>query len=265
MPTIAQARSRALAAVSIWAFACSVVSAQTSSQPAPQPQSSSSSITVQPKFWSNPDPNAQVTVLENTLLHVRTNDAISTRQTREGAALLFTLSDDVVVDDTLIVPRGATVHGTVVSSKQPGALTGSAELILQLTSLEFGGRSYPLYTYQFKVVSTSKTQPTETKIKTGSAVGAVAGFVLNGSANGQTSAVGKLAGMGTGAAIGAGIGTVVAAATPGPVISIPAESQLDFTLASPISVVPASEKEAKRLAEGLHAGGPVLYVRGETP
>lgn len=218
-----------------------------------------------PKFWSNSDPDAQVTVLENTVLHVRTSEPITTRQTREGAALLFTLSDDVVVNDTLIIPRGATVHGTVVSSKQPGTLTGSAELILQLTSLEFGGHSYPLYTYQFKVAGTSKTRPTETKIKTGSAIGAVAGIVLSGSANGQTSAVGKLSGMGTGAAIGAGVGTAVAAATPGPVIGIPAESQMDFSLASPISVVPASEKEAKRLAEGLHAGGPVLYVRGETP
>ena len=111
----------------------------------------------------------------------------------------------------------------------------------------------------------SKTRPTQTKVKTGAAIGAVAGLIFSGSANGQATAVGKLAGMGTGAALGAGVGTAVAAATPGPVIGIPAESQLDFSLASPLSVVPPTEKEAKLLAQGLHAGGPVLYVRGETP
>ena len=71
--------------------------------------------------------------------------------------------------------------------------------------------------------------------------------------------------MGTGAAVGAGVGTLVAVATPGPVLSIPAEAQLEFTLASPISVAPVSAKEADRLGRGLHPGGPVLYVRGETP
>jgi hypothetical protein len=69
--------------------------------------------------------------------------------------------------------------------------------------------------------------------------------------------------MGTGDALGAGVGTSVSAVTPGPVLSIPAESQMDFYLASPFSVVPVSEKEARQLSQGLHAGGPVLYVRGD--
>jgi hypothetical protein len=53
--------------------------------------------------------------------------------------------------------------------------------------------------------------------------------------------------------------------TPGPVIDLPAEWQIDFYLASPISVVPVSRREAERLSEGLYSGGPVLYVRGERP
>jgi hypothetical protein len=71
--------------------------------------------------------------------------------------------------------------------------------------------------------------------------------------------------MGTGAVIGAGVGTMVSAATPGPSVTIPAESQMDFYLASPISVVPVSAKDAAQLAQGYHHGGPVLYVRGDTP
>jgi hypothetical protein len=242
----------------------------TAAAPEPAPSSSSSSSALSsaapdapPRYWTNNDPNAQVTVLENSLLRVRTNEPISSRQTRAGAELLFTLSEDVVVDGVLIVPRGAALHGTVVESKQPGTLTGSASLVLKLTALDLGGRSYPLYSYQLKVVGASKTKPTETKVKNGAVIGTIVGGIFSGSAKGEPSAAGKLIGMGTGAALGAGVGTAVSAATPAPILSIPAESQMDFYLASPISVVPASEKEAKRISQGLHAGGPVLYVRGD--
>jgi hypothetical protein len=226
-----------------------------------QPQSSSAA----PQISISTDPNAQITVLENTMIRVMTNAPLGSRQTREGAPLLFTLSEDVVVDNVLIIPRGATVHGTAVQSKKAGTLTGSPDLILKLVSLDLGGRSYPLYSYQFKVEGTSKTKPTESKVKGGALIGALVGGAFSGSAKGETTAVGKLAGMGTGAAIGAGVGTMVSAATPGPSVTIPAESQMDFYLASPISVVPASAKEAAQLAQGYHHGGPVLYVRGDTP
>jgi hypothetical protein len=231
----------------------------------PESSSSSSSQAIQPRFWTSTDPNAQVTVPEDTLIRVMTNVPLSTREAREGELLVFTLAEDVVVDNVLIIPRGATVHGTVVQSKKAGKLTGSPDLILQLVSLDLGGRSYPVYSYEFKAEGASKTKPTETKIKGGAVIGAIVGVAFDGSAKGTTTAAGKLAGMGTGAGLGAGIGTAVSVATPGPVLFIPAESQIDFYLAYPISVVPTSAKEAARLSQGLHAGGPVLYVRGETP
>jgi hypothetical protein len=224
----------------------------------------SSSAPPPPRYWTSNDPNAQVTVLENTPLRVLTTAPISTRGTHEGESLLFTLNEDVIVDGVLIIPRGAMLRGSIVESKKAGKLSGSADLILKLDSLDLGGRSYPLYTYEFKAEGMSKSRPTEKKIAGGAVIGAIAGAALDASEKGTT-AVGELAGAGTGAVLGAGVGTAVAAATSGPVLAIPAESQIDFYLASPISVVPASEKEAARLAEGLHAGGPVLYVRGETP
>jgi hypothetical protein len=243
-----------------------------SSSPAkPEPsaarsQSSSSSLAEPaPRYWAGNDPAAHVTVLENTLFRVLTNDPLSTRETRVGAALLFTLSEDIVVDGAIVIPRGAVVHGTVTEVKQPGTLTGSPELVLQLTSLDLGTQSDPFYTYLFQVAGASKTRPTETRVKDGAVIGAIAGGIFSGSAKGSTSAVGKLAGMGTGAVLGAGVGIAVSAVTPGPILSIPAESQMDFYLAFPISVVPLSPHEAQKLSEGLRQGGPVLYVRGDTP
>jgi hypothetical protein len=238
-------------------------------QPTPsgEPDYSSSLLTTQSRQPQDGPAEAEgaVTVPENTAIRVITDTPLSTRETREGAMLRFTVSEDVVVGHILVIPRGATVHATAVESKGTGALTGGPELVLKLTSLDIGGRTYPLYTYLFRVQGTSKTQPTERKIKDGVVIGAIVGGVFSGSARGGTSAVGRAVGMGTGAALGAGIGTAVAAATPGPILSIPAESQMDFSLALPIAVKPVSAQEAARLGQGLHHGGPALYVRGDTP
>lgn len=223
----------------------------------PAPQWSSSSGTAS-RFWSSNDPNAQVTVLENTMIRVMNNEPLSTRATPKDARLSFTLSEDVVVDGVLIIPRGALFHGTVIESRQAGTLTGKPDLILQLTSLDLAGRTYPLYTYRLKVIGASKTKPTLTQVRDGAIVGAAIGGI-------EASAGGKLSSVGTGAAIGGGVGVTVAAASPSPVVAIPAESQMDFYLAMPISVVPATAEETARLSQGLHLGGPVLYVRGETP
>ncbi|MGA9671689.1 MAG: hypothetical protein WBQ94_20935 [Terracidiphilus sp.] len=215
-------------------------------------------------------PKAPVTVLENTVIRVMTNEPINSKRTGNGTPVFFTVSEDVLVGDALVIPRGATVHGKVIKSKKSGVLTGSPELTLKLVSLDLGGRPYPLYTYQFKVTGTSKTAPTETKALRGAAVGAVAGAFVSGiSTKGgviqPADGTGRAVSMAAAAAVGAGVGTAVSAATPGPGIWIPSEAQFDFYLSSPIAVTPVSSKEAARLAEGLHPGGPSLYVRGETP
>lgn len=228
-------------------------------------QSSSSSQAETAQALVPPNPNIYVTVLENTLLRVRTDQPLSSRSSKDGQAVLFTLSEDVIVDNMLVIPRGATIHGKVVGAKQAGTLTGSPQLVLQLTSLDLGKLSYSLYTYQYRVEGTSKTKPTETKVKGGAVIGAIVGGVFSGSAKGETTAVGKLAGMGTGAALGAGVGVLTSAATPGPTVTLPAESQMDFYLSLPVGVKPLSVEEAAHLSRGLHPGGPVLYVRGDNP
>lgn len=210
------------------------------------------------------DTSAPITILEDTPLHVLTNSAITTRNAEEGAPLTFTVSEDVIVNNVLAIPRGATVHGEVIKSKKSGTLTGSAELILKLDALFLGGHTYPLYTYRFKVTGESKTKPTEQKALRGAEIGAIVGGATVAEKGGVSGSA-RVANMAAGAAVGAGVGTLVSAASSGPGIRIPAESEIEFQFASPITVTPVSAKEAARLAQGLHAGGPVLYVRGETP
>ncbi len=215
-----------------------------------------------------------ITILEDTMIRVMTNDTINSKHVKDGTPILCTVSEDVLVGDTLAIPRGAMVHAEVLKSKKAGVLTGRPELTLKLVSLDLGGRTYPLYSHQFRVTGMSKTRPTEIKAVRGAAIGATTVAVARGVVSDEransgivepTNGLNPAAAMATGAAIGAGVGTAVSAATPGPGIFIPSEAQIDFYLSSPITVAKVSAKEAARLEQGLHAGGPSLYVRGDTP
>jgi hypothetical protein len=209
-----------------------------------------------------------ITVLEETPLQVINDMPISSRTTKPGAKLSFTVTRDVIVDGILVIPCGATAYGTVVSSKQAGRLVGASNLTLQLTALNLDGRSYPLYTPPFKVVGQSKTGPTMNKIATGAAVGSLAMDARTAQLNPRltTPVTGgeRAVADGVAAGMGAGVGTAIAASSSPSIALIPAESQMEFTLAAPIAVYPVDQRTAIRLAQGMHHGGPALYVRGES-
>jgi len=116
-----------------------------------------------------------------------------------------------------------------------------------------------------RLLGTNPPKPTFKELEGGAVVGAITGSVVAGATNALPTR--KIEGEDMAAGAGAGAGAVAAAFVvgPRPVISLPAESQMDFYLASPISVAPVNSKEAERLAQKLTPGDPVLYVRGSTP
>jgi len=192
-----------------------------------------------------------VTVPQGTLVQVRTSEALESKHAKDGNPVQFTLIRDVAVGGVLAIPRGATLHGVVTEVKNAGALGGSSELALKLTSLDLGGQNYPIDSDQFKVKGPNKTGQT-----VGSAFGgAVLGAIIGG-------AVGRGAGAAIGAGSGAVAGTAASAASPGPRAWIPAEALVTYHLATPVTVNPVSQEEAARLAQGLYPGGPSLYRRG---
>jgi hypothetical protein len=111
----------------------------------------SSSVTGSAQQPSRPGPtavaDAPITVLEDTPIHVVTAEAISSQHTKQGTPLLFAVIENVMIDNAVAIPCGATVRGELIRSKKSGRLTGSPELTLQLVALELGGRTYPLYTF----------------------------------------------------------------------------------------------------------------------
>jgi hypothetical protein len=194
-----------------------------------------------------------VTVPQGTLIQLRTSEPVNSKQAQSGQPVQFTVIQDVALGGVLAIPRGAVIHGVVAEVQHPqkGSLTGSAELALQLTSLDLGGMNYPIQSDMFKVKGPGKGERSAGNIIGGAALGAI---------------IGGIAGGGTGAAIGAtaggGVGAVGSAASSGPGVWIPAEAQVGFHLAAPVTVQPVSQQEAMRLAQGLYPGGPRLYRRG---
>lgn len=228
-------------------------------------QGQSSSSPSQPAILAYGTPGTHVVVNEDTLIRVLTDQPLSTEKSKDGSPVSFTVSEDVIVNHVLVVPRGATVHGEVVQNKKAGRLSGSPELTVKLVSLDLGGENYPIYTYHFRVQGTSKAKPTIDQAEVGAVAGALAGAVVSARSDGGATRLKNAEDISAGAAAGVGLVVAAAAVTPRPELEIPAESQIDFYLASPISVQPVSAKEAEQLAQRLHPGGPVLYVRGDTP
>lgn len=195
-------------------------------------------------------PSQPVTVAQGTVVQVRTNDSLDNKRAKEGTPVDFTVICDVNVNGWLAIPRGATVHGVVTESKNAGELSGTPMLGLRLTSLDLGGRSYPLTTDEFRVRGPNKTAHTAGNVIGGALLGAL---------------IGGAAGGGGGAAIGAAAGGTVgtaASAAGNPRAWIPAEALVTFHLDAPVTVDPVTQQEASRLEQGLYPGGPQLYRRG---
>ncbi len=197
-----------------------------------------------------------VTIPQGMLLQLRTSEAVDSKRAKDGEPVQFTVIQDVTLGGVLAIPRGATVHGVVTESKNVGSgdLAGSSVLALTLTSLDLGGRSYPLETDQFRVKGPNKAGQTVGSAVGGGIIGTIIGC-----------AVGRGAGCAIGAGAGVAAGTAASAASPGPRVWIPAEALVSFHLKSPVTVDPVSPQEAARLAQGLYPGGPTLYRRAYYP
>jgi hypothetical protein len=193
-----------------------------------------------------------VTLPPGTLLQLRTSEPVDSKRAKDGEPVQFMVIQDVTAGGVLAIPRGAVVHGVVSEHKNvgSGSLGGNSTLALTLTSLDLGGRNYPLASDQFKVKAPNKAGQTVGSALTGGVIGTIIGC-----------AVGRGVGCAIGAGAGVAGGTAIGAAEPGYRAWIPAEALVTFHLAAPITVAPVGPQEAARLAEGLYPGGPALYRR----
>lgn len=195
-----------------------------------------------------------VTVPNGTMLRVRINEELDSKQTAAGAVFDGVVLNDVVADGSVAVPRGAEIQGKVVSIHKAGEFKGKGRLVLQLTSLTLGGRVYPLVSNEWTQHGADKTGQTVNNTVGLGAMGAL---------------IGAVAGGGAGAAVGAGVGSVaglgVSSASRRGEAVIPSEGIVVFRLAQPAELTTVSQAELNRLGAGVPTGAAPAMRRRPPP
>lgn len=185
-----------------------------------------------------PPPPKKYIIDQGTQLTVRLIDPIDSEKNQTGDTFHATLNVPLTSDGEEAVPAGVEVVGHLVEVKSAGKFKGQSDVVMQLDSLSFSGRTYNLQTDQYSKKGSSRGKNTAEKVGAGAAIGGIIGAIAGG---------GK--GAAIGAAAGAGVGGGVQAATKGQQIKLPAETVLNFTLQQPVTVVqaPAANNNRQKL------------------
>ncbi|MCU1251795.1 MAG: hypothetical protein JWQ49_4824 [Edaphobacter sp.] len=181
-----------------------------------------------------------VVVPSGSVLRVRINQGFSSKNTAPGTTFDGVVLSDVTAGGSIAIPRGASITGVVVDAHTAGQLGGKGELKLQVTTVSFGGKTYPVVTDFWWHQGIDKT---------GNTVGNTVGLASVGAL------IGAVAGGGVGAAVGAGVGGVaglgVSSASSKGEASIPSEAIVTFHLTQPADVTTVSQAELNRLGAGV--------------
>ena len=159
-----------------------------------------------------------VVIPAGTDLRVRTTSPITTgaQPTQKFEA---SLAKPIMVGNTVVVPKGAMVSGTIPQAKSAGRIQGEGNLTLILNSMTVKGKTYQIATKPVSLESKGRGKRSALMIGGGSGAGALIGGLAGG---GKGAAIGALA--------GAGAGTAGATMTGKRDMVIPAEAFLTFTL-----------------------------------
>lgn len=165
------------------------------------------------------------TLAAGTSVHVWLAQRLDTKHSYGGEPFLAHIAEPIVIGDRVVVPKGAAVHGHVISARPSGRLRGRAQILLALDSLELHGRRYAMVTSVDDRVSRSHRRRN-------------LGFIGGGAGGGAV--IGGLAGGGLGALVGAGVGagagTVGAVVTGRKNVVLPPETRLSFVLRDPVRI-----------------------------
>jgi len=182
----------------------------------------------------------RIRVAEGTKIAFTLNDSLSTKTNREGDEFSGVVSRSVRVGETIAIPEGSVVRGTVAHVQRPGRVSGRGELGLRFDQLELpSGEVYDVSASLTDLSGEKETVGEEgevkgegTKKRDAATIGAGAGI---GAVIGAISGGGK--GAATGGAIGAGAGTGVVLLTRGKDVEIRRGAELAIQLDRPLSVV----------------------------
>lgn len=168
---------------------------------------------------------AATTIPAGTAITIRLNQAVSSKDAKNGQRVSAEISRDVMVGGKIAIPRGAEATVYVAEAVPSGRLSTPAKLYLRLDSVSIHGKAEKVSAHLVGETGKSHKKRNEVGVGGGAAAGAVIGAIAGG---------GK--GAAIGAAAGAGAGTAGAAATGKQDITFRAESTLSFRLRTALTV-----------------------------
>lgn len=157
------------------------------------------------------------TLPAGTIFLISMSEGVNSKQHKQGHKFRATLQEDLVANNVVVAPKGATLYGELIGAKSSGRLAGKSELAITFDSIMLNNQRFPISTDGIKAVGEGTGKSTASKVARGAAIGALA----DGS---------------DGAKTGAKVGVGVALLTRGNQIEIPAGALLEFTLTQPLTV-----------------------------
>ena len=162
--------------------------------------------------------SAQTMIPAGTTFRVRTGEFIDVDSTQAGAKFRGSLDDPIMLEGSVIVPRGSDVIMVASRVEQGGRFKGSDLIELKVNTISVGDRRYPVVTSIAETKSAGEGKKSTRKILGGTGLGAIIGGIAGGGA-----------GAAIGAVSGAAAGTIISASGQ-PHLKIPAETRLTFQL-----------------------------------
>jgi hypothetical protein len=191
------------------------VAAAPPAPPEPEP-------TPTPKPAPTPKPKIVPT---GTGLAIVLDQTITTKSAKAEDPVVATLADDVTVDGEVLLPKGAEVHGHVVSAVRSGRVKGRAHLVVAFTEVRVNSRSYTIDATGFDVTAGS-SKGKDAKIAGGATA---AGAIIGGIAGGGSGAL-------KGGLIGGAVGGGAVLATHGVEVELKQGSQHTIKLKKSLQV-----------------------------
>jgi hypothetical protein len=176
-----------------------------------------------PKPAAAPKP---VTVPAGTMVNVRLSQAIEVDASQTGQKFKAIVDDPVMINGSIVIPRGASAVLQAAEVQQSGTMKGSDKITLKMNSITFGGMVYEVASTYVEQKGKGEGKKTARKVGGGAGLGAI---------------VGGIAGGGSGAAIGAAVGAAggaAMAASGQEHLKLPAETRLQFQLSAAVNVKP---------------------------
>jgi len=200
-------------------------------QPAAAPTHSAPAVQPAPKHQApapapTPAPKPMALVIPaGTVIPVRLDEDLGSKISQTGDSFTASVADDVLVDDQVVIAKGARAIGTVVDAQPLGKVKGAASLNIRLERVTTKSGSFAISTTSIDKSEKGKGKRTAIMAGGGAGLGALIGGLAGG---GKGAAIGALAGGGAGTAGGVFTGNKQ--------IVLPAETLLNFRLESDVRI-----------------------------